>query len=70
MVVAAVIAAWPPAGQAAEPAAAKGGFGVARDKFNAVGFEPVSTTALRIDVELGDKVSGGILEWRVHPSKP
>jgi len=57
-------------GAAWKPVAAQGGFGVARDKFNAVAFEPVSTTALRIDVELGDKVSGGILEWRVHPAAP
>lgn len=57
-------------GGAWKPVAAKGEFGVARDKFNAVKFDAVATTALRIDVDLDDKVSGGILEWRVNPAAP
>jgi hypothetical protein len=36
------------------------------DKFNRVGFEPVETTALRIEVQLQPEWSGGILEWRVE----
>jgi hypothetical protein len=36
------------------------------DAFNAVSFEPVRTTALRIEVRLRKDFSGGILEWRVR----
>jgi DUF1680 family protein len=38
---------------------------VAKDKFNRVGFTPVTTTALRLEVQLRPKFSGGILEWRM-----
>jgi hypothetical protein len=40
-------------------------YGVAKDKFNSVTFQPVTTTAIRLEVELQDGVSGGILEWRL-----
>jgi hypothetical protein len=43
-----------------------GGYAVAKDKFNAVAFEPVRTTAIRLEVKLRDGFSGGILEWRVE----
>jgi len=36
------------------------------DRFNEVSFEPVTTSALRIDVELQADVSGGALEWTVR----
>jgi hypothetical protein len=42
-----------------------GSYGVAKDKFNAVTFKPVTTTGLRLEVQLQPKVSGGILEWRM-----
>ena len=38
---------------------------VKEDQFCRVDFEPVRTTALRLEVELQENVSGGILEWRV-----
>jgi hypothetical protein len=44
---------------------------VEKDRFNRFTFEPITTTQLRIDVELRDGYSGGILEWipgRVDPS--
>ena len=41
------------------------GYGVAMDQFNVVTFGEVVTDALRIEVQLRDKFSGGILEWRV-----
>lgn len=44
---------------------------VAKDAFNRLTFKPVRTTELRLDVELRDGYSGGILEWipgRVDPS--
>ena len=57
-------------GDAWKPVAAKGGAGTAKDRFNRLEFEPVSTIALRIDVDLADQASGGILEWRVVPAIP
>jgi hypothetical protein len=38
---------------------------VARDRFNVVEFEPVATTALRVEVQLQANFSGGVLEWRL-----
>jgi hypothetical protein len=46
-------------------AAAATGFGVQRDQFNRVTFTPVTTTALRLEVQLQPKFSVGILEWRM-----
>ena len=46
-----------------QPVVAKTGFGVKRDQFNRVTFTPVSTTALRLEVQLQPKFSGGILKW-------
>jgi hypothetical protein len=42
------------------------GYGVDLDRFIKVTFEPVKTTALRIEVQLHEGSSGGILEWRVE----
>jgi hypothetical protein len=39
--------------------------GVARDQWNRLRFQPVKTTALRIEAELQPNYSAGILEWRV-----
>ena len=52
-------------GKAWKPVDAAVPYGVAKDKFNAVSFKPVTTTALRIEVQLRPNVSGGILEWRL-----
>jgi len=40
-------------------------YGVELDRYNRVTFEPVLTSGLRIEVQLQDKMSGGILEWKV-----
>ena len=40
-------------------------FGIKRDQFNRVTFTPVSTTALRLEVQLQPKYSGGILKWTI-----
>lgn len=40
-------------------------YGIEKDKFNRTTFTPVRTTGLRIEVQLRDGVSGGILEWRL-----
>jgi len=42
-----------------------GAYGVDRDRFNKVAFDPVSTSGLRLDVQLQSDFSGGILEWKV-----
>ncbi|MCE5216542.1 glycoside hydrolase family 127 protein, partial [bacterium] len=39
--------------------------GVKLDQFNSLRFTPVETTAIRLEVKLQDKFSGGILEMRV-----
>jgi len=41
-------------------------YGVEKDKFNAVTFDAVKTSALRLEVQLQNDCSGGILEWRVQ----
>jgi elongation factor P len=48
------------------PVKATSTYGVAKDTFNEVTFEPVQTEALRIEVQLRDDVSAGILEWQVE----
>jgi hypothetical protein len=40
-------------------------YGVAPDKFNKVTFRTINTTGLRLEVQLQNGASGGILEWRV-----
>ncbi len=42
-----------------------GSRGTDRDKFNTVKFDPVKTAALRLEVQLQQDFSAGILEWRV-----
>ena len=39
--------------------------GVAKDKFNAVAFKPVTTTALRLELVMQPNVSAGVQEWKV-----
>lgn len=45
-------------------AAAGGKYTTKTNQYNRVTFEPVTTTAIRLDVQLGAGVSGGILEWK------
>jgi len=40
-------------------------YAVKRDTFNRVEFSPVATGGLRLDVQLQEKYSSGILEWRI-----
>ncbi len=42
------------------------GYGTAKDRFNEVEFDPVTTDALRLEVRLQEDMSGGVLEWRVE----
>ena len=41
------------------------GFPVAKDRFNRASFVPVTTDAVRLQVNLKSGFSGGILEWRL-----
>ncbi|MCO8124616.1 glycoside hydrolase family 127 protein [Stieleria sp. TO1_6] len=40
---------------------------IAVDRWNRMSFDPIDTTALRIEVQLQPGFSGGILEWTVTP---
>jgi hypothetical protein len=42
------------------------GYGLEKDKFNWLTFDPVETSAIRLEVRLRKGFSGGILEWRVE----
>jgi hypothetical protein len=48
------------------PVANSSAYGIAKDRFNRVTFTPVETRALRLEVQLQDNASGGILEWKVE----
>ena len=50
-----------------KPVQAGTGFSVAKDRFNHAAFAPVTTDAVRLDVQLRKGFSGGILEWRLKP---
>jgi hypothetical protein len=39
-------------------------FDVAKDRYNVVKFESVETTGLRLDIQLQENVSGGVLDWK------
>jgi hypothetical protein len=39
---------------------------VEKDSYNSVSFKPVQTTALRLEIQLQDKFSAGIIEWKVE----
>ena len=43
-----------------------GDYLTARDALNSIHFDPVETTALRLDVQLKADCSSGVLEWRVE----
>jgi hypothetical protein len=53
-------------GDAWKPVADAVGMGNRKDQFNAASFSPVTTTALRLEVQLQPKFSGGIFEWKVR----
>jgi hypothetical protein len=52
-------------GEEWKPVANIGPYGVERDKYNGVTFEKVRTNGLRLEVQLQDRFSAGIHEWRV-----
>jgi hypothetical protein len=48
------------------PAGGVSSYPVEKNAYNAVEFDPVETTAMRLEVRLQPEFSGGILEWRVR----
>jgi len=52
------------AGSQWKPVQNTSAYETAKDRFNKITFSPVKTTALKLDVELQDGFSGGILEWK------
>ena len=52
-------------GDAWVPVEAAGPFGVEKDRYNVTAFKPVKTSGLRIEIQLREKFSGGVLEWKV-----
>ena len=53
-------------GDAFKPVKTDASPGVELDTYNEIDFEPVETTALRIEVQLRPEFSGGVLEWKVR----
>ncbi len=53
-------------GDAWKPAPGNPNYGVRRHKYNRAEFGPVTTSALRIEAQLQDGFSGGVLEWKVE----
>lgn len=49
-----------------EPLHNRSPYGVEMDRYNTVTCDPVKTSALRMEVQLQDGWSGGILEWKVR----
>ena len=56
-------------GESWKPVDGVSGFGTALDRYNAVSFKPVTTSGLRLEVQLSEKVSGGILDLRIEEAK-
>jgi len=52
------------------PITARTEYGTAQGEYNKVTFEPVTTSALRIEVQQQPGMSSGILEWKVNGATP
>jgi uncharacterized protein len=48
------------------PVQARGLYTCDKDRYNTLAFEPVTTSALRMEIQMKPEVSGGILEWAVE----
>lgn len=42
------------------------GLGIEKDKFNVTEFDPVTTTAIKVEAQLQEGFSAGILEWKLE----
>jgi hypothetical protein len=52
-----------------KPVPGAGGYGVEKNKFNSIKFEPILTASLRLEAQLQPDFSAGILEWRIDSDK-
>lgn len=50
-----------------KPVSSAGPYGLNKDQLNRVSFNAITTTALRVEVQLQARNSAGILEWRLGP---
>ncbi len=48
-----------------KPVEPTGTYGVAKNQFNTVGFKPVTTSALRLELTMQPNWSAGLQEWKV-----
>jgi hypothetical protein len=48
-----------------KPVQTDGPYGVEENKYNAVRFQPVTTNALRLELQMQPQYSAGIEEWKV-----
>ena len=53
-------------GKTWKPVEASGEGGVSKDKYNRLKFKPVTTVALRLEIQLRKEFSAGVLEWKVE----
>ena len=53
-------------GESWKEVSAKGIYSIVADQYSNVDFEPVSTSALRIEAQLDDSATAGIFEWRLN----
>ena len=53
-------------GDAWKPVTGASTFGTEVDRLNRTTFDPIETNALRIELQLQEDRSAGVLEWRVH----
>jgi uncharacterized protein len=49
-----------------KPVSNAAGYGVEKDKYNRATFDAVETDGLRLDVQMPDRESSGILQWKVE----
>lgn len=52
-------------GDTFKPVITQAAYGTDKDQYNTVTFAPVTTTTLKLEIQLQDGFSGGILEWKV-----
>lgn len=53
-------------GQQWKPVETQDSLGVEKDRYNVVRFAPLTTSGLRVEVQLQPDFSGGVLEWKVR----
>jgi len=49
-----------------KPVAHASGYGIEKNHYNRATFDPVETDGLRLDVEMPEKFSSGLLQWKVE----